>query len=80
MKYGPPVSYSYNSFTKFTITVTETQLVLDNGGYDQWVPITQSVSSKENVIYFSSKVFDARHVSALGTIRNVHFEGMPAEV
>ena len=75
MKYGPPASFSFNSFVKFTVTVTEKHVILDNGGYDQWVPITGTVSSKENVIYFSSKVYDARHVSAMGTIRNIRFEG-----
>jgi hypothetical protein len=75
MKYGPPASFSFNSFVKFTITVTEKNVILDNGGYDQWVPIPGTVSSKENVIYMSSRVFDARHVSAMGTIRNILFEG-----
>ena len=68
MKYGPPASFSFNSFVKFTITVTEKNVILDNGGYDQWVPIPGTVSSKENVIYMSSRVFDARHVSAMGTM------------
>lgn len=76
MKYGPPASFSFNSFVKFTITVTESNVILDNGVYDQWVPITSTVSSPHNVIYFSSKVYDALHVSAMGTIRNIRFEGL----
>jgi hypothetical protein len=77
MKYGPPASYSFNSFTKFTITVYQTQLVLDNGVYDQWVPIPNgAIASGENVIYMSSPVYNALHVSAMGTLRKISFEGI----
>lgn len=73
--FGPTVHYSFNTFSKFEMTLSDNQIVINNGGFNQFGSLTGTVSSDQNIFYASSNIFDGNHYSAGGTIRNIYFEG-----
>ena len=74
--FGPTVHYSFNTYSKFTMTVSDTQIVINNGGFNQFGNIPKALLSDQNILYTSSNIFDGTHYSAGGTIRKIYFEGI----